>query len=296
MAFSYRELFFGGTKFCCCLPVRIGVIIMTVLGILFAGLLSILLWFEVATTTDMSSNERAIFIVAGLVETLLLVASILGFVGAVVRKQLFVQIYAYFIYVHFILNLGVAIYLLYFLVHTATTDQVKACQDAVHNTAAQNQCTGLLKVGLGVYGAVASIVLLTEMYGALIVARYVNQVQREKRNIRASRMSQSAFKTGPAGGRYSTLKSDDHDNIPLRAAGFSNFSNSRAEEEFDPYEEVTGPDYRGSTYSAYDGMPPSADLDHGMHDKMHSVDSHDTTVVEAPSGGPHSTASINGPA
>jgi hypothetical protein len=48
MAFSYRELFFGGTTFCCCLRVRLGVIIMTALGMLLAGLLSILLWFEVA--------------------------------------------------------------------------------------------------------------------------------------------------------------------------------------------------------------------------------------------------------
>ncbi|KAJ7703122.1 hypothetical protein B0H17DRAFT_1041853 [Mycena rosella] len=257
MAFSYRELFFGGTTFCCCLRVRLGVIIMTVLGMLFAGLLSILLWFEVASTPDMSSSERTIFIIAGLVETLLFAVSVLGFVGAVVRKQLFVQIYAYFIYVHFLLNLGVAIYLLYTLVHVSSTDQVKACQLAIQNTTAQNQCTGLLKIGLGVYGAVASILLLTEMYGALIVARYVNQVQREKRNVRASRMSQGAFKMGAPGGRYSTIEEDEQDGIPLRSKGFS------THDEFDPYEEVAGPDYRAS-YSAYDGMPASADSEHGI--------------------------------
>ncbi|KAJ7096247.1 hypothetical protein C8R44DRAFT_812529 [Mycena epipterygia] len=259
MAFSYRELFFGGTTFCCCLRVRLGVICMTVLGMLLAGLLSILLWFEVASTPDMSSQERAIFIIAGLVETLLFAASVLGFVGAVVRKQLFVQIYAYFIYVHFIINLGVAIYLLYMIVHVSTTDQVKACQLAIQNTTAQAQCTGLLKIGLGVYGAVAAIVLLAEMYGAIIVTRYVNQVQREKRNVRASRMSQGAFKMGStAGGRYSTIKGDDHDGIPLRTAGLST---PRVGEEFDPYEEVAGPDYRASSFSSYDGMP--SDLEHG---------------------------------
>lgn len=68
------------------------------------------------------------------------------FVGAVVRKQLFVQIYAYFIYVHFVLNLGVASYLLYTLVHVSTIDQNKACQLAIQDTTAQGQCTGLLKV------------------------------------------------------------------------------------------------------------------------------------------------------
>jgi hypothetical protein len=44
--------------------------------------------------------------------------------------------------------LGVAAYLLYMLVHVSTTDQVKACQLAIHNTSAQDQCTGLLKVKL----------------------------------------------------------------------------------------------------------------------------------------------------
>ncbi|KAJ6593975.1 hypothetical protein B0H19DRAFT_1093110 [Mycena capillaripes] len=270
MAFSYKELFFGGTTFCCCLRVRLGVIIMTTLGMLLAGLLSILLWFEVATTTDFSSKERAIFIVVGLVETLLFVASVLGFVGAVVRKQLFVQIYAYFIYFHFVLNLGTAAYLLFEIVHVASTDQVKACQIAIQNTDAQAQCTGLLKIGLKVYAAVASVVLLVELYGAIIVARYLNQVQREKRNIRASRMSQGAFKMGPAGGRYSTIKGDDHDSIPLRPASLATpRGHEDGHEDFDPYEEVAGPDYRAS-YSAYDGMPPSADLEHGMHDRMNS--------------------------
>ncbi|KAJ7497368.1 hypothetical protein FB451DRAFT_229139 [Mycena latifolia] len=288
MAFSYRELFFGGTTFCCCLRVRVGVIIMSVLGMLFAGLLSILLWFEVASqllhllafiqldlflltgTPDMSSSERTIFIITALVETLLFVASVLGFVGAVVRKQLFVQIYAYFIYVHFVLNLGVAIYLLYMIVHVSSTDQVKACQLAIQNTTAQAQCTGLLKVGLGVYGAVASIVLLTEMYGAIIVARYVNQVQREKRSVRASRMSQGVFKMEASGGRYSTIKGDDQDGIPLHSKGPS--TTTLHQEEFNPYEEVAGPDYRAS-YSAYDGMPASADSEHGIHKMHNDVDS-----------------------
>ncbi|KAJ7178498.1 hypothetical protein C8R43DRAFT_973533 [Mycena crocata] len=266
MAFSYRELFFGGTTFCCCLRVRLGVIIMTTLGMLLAGLLSILLWFEVASSTDMSSRERAIFIVAGLVETLLFVVSIIGFVGAVVRKQLFVQIYAYFIYVHFLLNLAVAGYLLYEIVHVSTTDQVKACQLAIQNTGAQEQCTGLLKVGLGVYGAVASIVLLTEMYGAIVVARYVNQIQREKRSIRASRMSQGTYKMGS----YATVKGEDYDSIPLRSAALP--PTPRAHEEFDPYEEVAGPDYRASSYSAYDGMPTSAGLEHDPHDTNGKLD------------------------
>lgn len=73
---------------------------MSLLGILLGGILSVLLWYEVASeshmmivcckpysnydtgagTTTMTSNERAIFVVAGLVETFLFAASTLGFV------------------------------------------------------------------------------------------------------------------------------------------------------------------------------------------------------------------------
>jgi hypothetical protein len=107
---------------------------------------------------------------------------------------------------------------------------------------------------------VKNILIQVRLDGAIIVARYVNQVQREKRNLRASRMSQGAFKMGTPGGRYSTIKDDDDQaGIPLHSRGLST---PLGHEEFNPYEEVTGPDYRAASYSGYDGMPASVDLEH----------------------------------
>lgn len=40
---------FKRQKFCCCLPVRFGAGIMSFLTLLFAGLLAVILWFEVAS-------------------------------------------------------------------------------------------------------------------------------------------------------------------------------------------------------------------------------------------------------
>lgn len=134
----------------------------------------------------MSSKERAAFIIAGLTETLLFVASILGFVlalflrvlsyefylcarynsrfaGAIARKQLFVMIYAYFIYAHFLLNVGIAAYLLWMITHVASTDIVKGCEQGLKNMQSQDQCTGLLNIAKEVYFVVASLVLLIEL-------------------------------------------------------------------------------------------------------------------------------------
>lgn len=236
MPFSYRELFCGGKTFCCCLPVRMGVIIMSFLGIIFGGVLSIVLWFEVSSTVDMTSGDHAVFVIAGLVESFLFVASILGFVGAIVRKQVFVQIYAYFIYVHFLLNIGVAAYLLYLVTHFSSTAVVKACQEAIQNQQTKDQCTGLLKVARGVYVVMATIVLLIELYAVLIVTRYVNQVKNEKQTARSSRLyNEEAFSLVAMGkGRYSALPSS-HD-LPLPSSYTADLG-----EEFDPYDGIPEP-------------------------------------------------------
>ncbi|CAK5281570.1 unnamed protein product [Mycena citricolor] len=262
MARSLSEVFFGGTTFCCCLRVRLGVMVMTVLGMLFSGLFSVLLWFELSSSKGLSSSERTILILAGLVETLLFVFSILGFVGAVVRKQLFVQIYAYFTYFHVLVNFGVAAFLLYTIVHGSHSDVVAACQTALLSSGTQAQCTGIFRVGIDIYAVVAGVVLSFELYGALIVTRYLNQIKREKRDVRASRVRQSGFKMG-SGARYATIKDDDYDHIPLQSGRPPSF-HAAARDDFDPYQEVQGPDYR---HTAYDGMPG-----HDFNDAEHERD------------------------
>ncbi|KAH0589047.1 hypothetical protein H2248_004820 [Termitomyces sp. 'cryptogamus'] len=183
----------------------------------------------------MTSGERAGFIVAGLVETLLFVVSSLGFVGAIVRKQLFVQLYAYFLYVHFLLNIGVAGYLLYLVTHFSANATTEACQDTIQNKQAQSQCTGFLKVAEEVYLVVAATVLLVELYVALVVTRYLNQLQNEKRSARGLRLeNEEAFGLVlKAKVRYSALPDErDQSQTPV----YSSYG-----PDFDPYEEIHTP-------------------------------------------------------
>ncbi|THH06040.1 hypothetical protein EW145_g4360, partial [Phellinidium pouzarii] len=138
----------------------------------------------------MSGGEKAAFIVAGIVETFLFIASILGFIGACARKQSFVVVYASFLYVHFFINLGVAIYFLREVTVAANTDIVKLCQESIRNTQAEGQCSGLLNITKGVYWGISLLVLAIEAYCALVVTRYGNQLRYEKRDGRQSRMLQ----------------------------------------------------------------------------------------------------------
>ncbi|KAJ3808984.1 hypothetical protein F5876DRAFT_44847 [Lentinula aff. lateritia] len=246
-----KDAIFHGKTFCCCLPVRFGVISMSFLGILFGGLLllSILLWFEVSdTSSSMDPHERTAFILAGLVETLLFIASVVGFIGAIVRKQVFILIYTYFIYVHFVVNVAVAGFFLYVVLHFSSTAITKACDDTVKNAGAQAQCTGIFSDFKTIYIVVALLVLFIELYGALIVTRYVHQIKTEKSTARTSRMV-LLDRAGRSSG-------DDIFLIPKNLV--HNTTPSTA--EFNPYEDAEHPRFPSyqagpSSYTARDEAP-----------------------------------------
>jgi hypothetical protein len=203
MAFSLKKYVFGRKVFCCCVPVRVGVLGMTLMSILLSGTLLIGMWLktsrsfflnlncaQIAFTQfrhsgghDLTSKERSLLIVVGVVQTLLFVASVLGYVGpillrfgsssitsvisrfagTVVRKLLFVRLYAYFIYGHFVLNLVVAIYFLWAATNAANDNALKACQAAVEDPQAEAQCKKVLRATIGAFFGIVFLVLLIEL-------------------------------------------------------------------------------------------------------------------------------------
>jgi len=227
MAFSYRELFLGGTKFCCCIPVRAGVIIMTVLGMLFSFVLSVALWYGVSTKNGETPGIVAALVIGGLVETFLFAASIFGLVGAIVRKLSFIRIYAVITYVHFVLNFGVAIWFLVAISSAATKANEVVCQES------DDKCMKIFSFGKIAYIVVAGLVLVCEAYGAVIVTRYVNQLSSEKLDKRQMRRGvEEAFRLEAAKARYSNLASTDEFSL-VRPTGIYD------DEEYDPYREAS---------------------------------------------------------
>jgi len=89
-------------------------------------------------------------------------------VGAIVRKQLFVTLYAYFVYAHFILNVIVVVICLLMLAHDEKTDVVKLCQNAIQDPQAKAQCTGLLNITEDIFISVAAFVLFIELCKSII--------------------------------------------------------------------------------------------------------------------------------
>ncbi len=125
------------------------------------------------------------------------------------RKQLFVTAYCYFLYVHFLINLGVGSFLMWKINHTTSVDKVAACQKAITNPGTRTQCDGLLNITRGVLIGFIALVLSIELCkpsycklpmiqlrylprildGALIATRYMRQLRGEKRHGRGATYS-----------------------------------------------------------------------------------------------------------
>lgn len=181
---------------------------MSFLTTLLAGLLMIVLWYELAgqypallwsvdwcvdgcvrvraVNTYMGDRGKTVLAVAGLVETSLFIVSALGyvitpllnsrqcqlttehinsnhsFIGACARKQLFVNIFAIFLYFHLLLNIGIASYFLIMISRAANTDIARACEEGIRDQSTKEQCTDLIDFIRNAFFGVAIVVLAVE--------------------------------------------------------------------------------------------------------------------------------------
>jgi hypothetical protein len=209
---------FQRPRFCCCLPVRVCVVAMSLLGILLSGVLSVILWFEVSRaypfsfllpsfvlkvlvgcsiqgTDAFTSKQRAAFAGGAIVATLLFLISIVGYVrgiqtlsqksltckcasliGAIVRKLTFVTAYAVGLYVHFVINFVVAMYLLFVILRATRKDTVTLCEQVLRNAQSQGQCDSLFSAIRGLYAGLASFILVVELceYTVILTHRHVH--------------------------------------------------------------------------------------------------------------------------
>lgn len=201
------------------------------------------------------------------------------------RKQNFTQIYAYTLYAHFFLNILVIAYFSYEVARATSNTEKVACLAAIKDSQAQQQCTDLLSFARWVYVTIAGTILLLELCeysvygrsssfdsfldGSIIIARYVNQLQREKREARAFRSdTEQAFQLKTRGGHDYSRIPDPESQVTLPILDPSYLGPSHI--EFDPYAEERPA--HGPTQSApltyyenltYNGAPPPIEEGYG---------------------------------
>ncbi|KAL1748786.1 hypothetical protein HDZ31DRAFT_28784 [Schizophyllum fasciatum] len=169
----------------CCIPARPGVIGTTFVGMFSSGVLTSILWIEVANAQDFIPNAKAALISSAVVACGTFVVCLLGLIATVIRRFDILSIYAYATYATLLLQTGFLPWLVYEVVRGTDPALVglpplKVCQHDI-SVEQQAQCGTLLRESQAVIYTFVGLVWFTEVEAAVVVARYLLLLNRERR-------------------------------------------------------------------------------------------------------------------
>ncbi|KAI6134490.1 hypothetical protein EDD17DRAFT_1707336 [Pisolithus thermaeus] len=199
---------FYSDSFLCCMPIRAGFVLMTVSTFLIAGAISAIVWLELSRSYGLTTDERVAFILTGVIETILCLLSIAGFVGAVARKQSFIIMYTYVLYAHTILNVVTGVYFMVTILEGNRQQLEDYCASVLAGTSMESSCTQVTNTSTYVLIAIVATLLLLELYGTVITIRYTHNLQVQKGGDRSRCPSYFHALSAPSS-KHSRQASDD---------------------------------------------------------------------------------------
>ncbi|KZV88002.1 hypothetical protein EXIGLDRAFT_723104 [Exidia glandulosa HHB12029] len=190
--------------FCCCLPVRFGALVLALLEFALSGVIAALAFHEM-TTTDVHGTERTTIIVIGCVFSLMAVVSLFGFVGAVLRSRILVNMFATLLYILVVLSLVSGVFSVVslftgggkslFASCKKETDQIDLAKtkaiagEKTVDEALDDICHGIITGVRVAYIVILSITIIIQLYCAYIVKSYGSQLEDEEDRERVKAQS-----------------------------------------------------------------------------------------------------------
>ncbi|KAJ6602157.1 hypothetical protein B0H10DRAFT_2081074 [Mycena sp. CBHHK59/15] len=174
-----------GAKYLCCLPLRLGVLVISLLQFLVSAFASAILIYALVLdaqdkneTTKIPSRTRTIAIILAAVYGLVAVISFTGFVGAIRKKESYVGAFSNLL--RFFLGLQIAVVTSYFVFYFIDKNRFrKLCIGDSTDQKIIDACDSPSKLSLWILIVSAIVPILFQAYGVYIVASYVQQLHRQ---------------------------------------------------------------------------------------------------------------------
>lgn len=169
-------------KFCCCLPVRLGVFALSLFAMVGGSFVAAIGWMSVSQLQQNPveiTDEVALYIHAGIF-TLLGLLGIFGFAGSLIRSQGLVYSFSVGLAVHLGLSIGSGVFTIYSIYKENTADSITTCLAGKTDADSIQACKTGMSIVKGVIVAIYVVAWLIELYAYFIVSRYVEQLEDEE--------------------------------------------------------------------------------------------------------------------
>ncbi|KAF8737449.1 hypothetical protein AX14_012839 [Amanita brunnescens Koide BX004] len=183
--------------FCCCLPVRFGVFILTILNLFGGVLIAIVGWMQVSQLrkTPLSTTDEIALILHSATFSVLAAISLLGFIGAIIKNRGLVSSFSVVLLIFLCISVATGVYAMISLFRNNAQALVQACLDG-SQAADQDVCKTTAKVTEAIIIAIYVVVWLLQLWGYVIVINYCHQLEDEEEELLRSKIVEPASMSG----------------------------------------------------------------------------------------------------
>jgi len=179
-------------KFCCCLPLRLGVLVISfiqfVLNLIAAGIL----WFVINRGEDTPGRVRVSVVIFAIVYTVTGLTSLVGFIGAVIRKHGFIS--SFVIALQFCLGFQIGSSIFFLISWFQNKDlYVERCLESANTDVERASCDGIRNINGGVIVVVILIPIFLQAYCVYVVNAYAKYLSQERTAKAATRATAGAY-------------------------------------------------------------------------------------------------------
>ncbi|KAK2467938.1 hypothetical protein APHAL10511_000233 [Amanita phalloides] len=178
--------------FCCCLPVRLGVFILTILNLLGGLFVAVIGWMQVShsRSTPLSTVDEIALVLHSSTFTVLAAVSLLGLIGAILKQRSLVSTFGMMMLAFLIISIGTGIYAIYCLFRNNGQAIVQACLQG-DSTLGQDVCRTTANVVEAIIVTIYVVVWLLQLWGFFIVLDYCYQLDDEEEEVLRPRFDAS---------------------------------------------------------------------------------------------------------
>jgi uncharacterized membrane protein len=171
-------------KFCCCLPVRLGVFVLSLLAMVGGSFVAGIGFIQIAgsSVNPMETSDKVALWIQSIMYTILAIVGAVGFIGVLIRRLSLISSFSLVLAVHLGFSVASGVFSIYTMFTRDSSGVVNQCiANAVSQGAAvtNKDCQNGIAVMKGVMVVIYVITWLVQLYAYFIVERYADQLEAE---------------------------------------------------------------------------------------------------------------------
>jgi len=174
-------------KFCFCLPVRLGVFVVSLITMLAGSIIAAIAWIQVAQQNGkrVEVTDQVAAYVHAAIFSMLGVLSVFGFVGSLTRVRGLIVSYSVGLALHLGLSIASGVFTMFTIFRPNPANSVESCIKESNPTPelleeTKNICNTGMAIAKGVIVAIYVVSWLLQLYAYFIVDRYSDQLEEEE--------------------------------------------------------------------------------------------------------------------